>query len=101
MGGIDPNVVTYSAAISACGKSGQWKTALLLLKEMRGADLTPNVITYSAAISACEKGGQREKALSLLKQMRGLGLKSNAVTGLWSKLTRCRSRQDLEALEQK
>ena len=48
-----PNVVTYSAAISACGKGQKPQQALHLLQELQLRGLLPNVITYSAAISAC------------------------------------------------
>ena len=54
--GLEPDVITYSAAISACEKGSQWERALELLDEMRQRGLEPDVITYSAAISACEKG---------------------------------------------
>ncbi|MHA6915166.1 hypothetical protein ACQUJO_18790 [Ralstonia pseudosolanacearum] len=62
-----PNVVTYSAAISACEKAGWVDQALALLDELRTQGqsepaLRPNVITYSAAISACMGAGQADRA---------------------------------------
>jgi pentatricopeptide repeat domain-containing protein 1 len=33
--GVTPNEFSFSAAITACGKGGQWEQALSLLKEMR------------------------------------------------------------------
>ena len=33
--GIEPTVVSYSAALSACEKGGQWELALELLELMR------------------------------------------------------------------
>ena len=66
--GIEPNEYSYSAAISACAKSGgEWKRALLLLDEMRAAGVNPSVVSFSAAISACAKGGQWQRALQLLR----------------------------------
>lgn len=62
---IDPNLVTCSAAISACEKGGQWKKALDLFRDMWCRGIVLNVITFIAAISACEKGDQWEKALDL------------------------------------
>jgi len=35
--GVAPNVISFNAAISACGKSGRWERALSLLDEMRDA----------------------------------------------------------------
>ena len=53
---LTPNVVSWSAAISACEKGKQWEGALGLLQEMVHQLLTPNVVSWSAAISSCEKG---------------------------------------------
>ena len=56
-----PNVITYSAAISA-GEKGQKPQALHLLRELQLRCLLPNVITYSAAISTCETGQKPQQA---------------------------------------
>eukprot|EP00933_Yihiella_yeosuensis_P059746 TRINITY_DN6135_c0_g1_i9.p1 TRINITY_DN6135_c0_g1~~TRINITY_DN6135_c0_g1_i9.p1 ORF type:complete len:145 (+),score=13.01 TRINITY_DN6135_c0_g1_i9:237-671(+) len=60
------NEISYSAAISACEKGGQWQTALNLLSLMHQSRVVPNVISYSAAIRACETGCQWQLALILL-----------------------------------
>merc|ERR1712151_1120289 len=64
---VTRDVISFSAAISACEKGGQWERALSLLEEMRDMSVTRNVISFSAAISACEKGGQWERALSVFE----------------------------------
>jgi len=56
---LEPNVISYNAAISACEKGEQWQEALGLLAKMQEADLVPHASIYSVAISACEKRGQR------------------------------------------
>jgi len=66
--GIKPDVITYSAAISACEKGGQWEKALALLQQMRGVGITPNVITYSASIQACASSGQPTIALEIFDE---------------------------------
>ena len=67
--GVEPSVISYNAAISACEKGGQWEPALQLLEEMKSSGIEPDVISYSAAISACEKGGRRERVLELLDEI--------------------------------
>jgi pentatricopeptide repeat protein len=78
--GIEPDVITYNGAISACEKGSQWERALELLREMRERGVEPNVVTYSAAISACEKGLQWERALELLSEMRECGVEPDVIT---------------------
>ncbi|WP_390623066.1 hypothetical protein ACEQUB_p00817 (plasmid) [Ralstonia syzygii] len=75
--GIPPNVITYSAMISACEAAGRADEALALLDEFKamGGDdpvMRPNVVTYSAAISACEKAGWADEALALLGELKEL-----------------------------
>ena len=77
--GVQPDVISYSAAISACEKAGQWE-ALSLLREMPAAGLRPNVVSYNAAISACEKAGRCDDALSLLQKMREDGVQPNVIS---------------------
>ena len=54
-----PNMVTYSAAISACGKAKQPDKAIVLLEMMLQNGMEPDVITYNAATSACEMPSSR------------------------------------------
>ena len=49
---LTPDVVSLSAAISACEKSTRWEEALRLLQEMLRNLLTPDVVSHRAAISA-------------------------------------------------
>ena len=53
-----PDVITYSAAISACEKGVQWQRALGLLEMMLRAELVPDTFSYGAVFTACEKGMQ-------------------------------------------
>ena len=76
---LEPDVISYSAVISACEKGEQWQRALSLLSEMRGVKLAPNVISYSAGISACEKGEQWQRALALLSEMWEVKLKPDVI----------------------
>ena len=53
---LEPNMVTYNALISACGKGQELRRAVDVCAEMRRQALEPNMVTYSGLISACGKG---------------------------------------------
>ena len=50
--GVIQNIISYSAAISACEKGGQWEKPLELLKSMEVRGVEPDAISYNAAMSA-------------------------------------------------
>ena len=68
--GVIPNVVTYSALISACEKGSQLGQALEVFEAMQQQPVGPKILTYNALISACEKGKQSERALELADAMK-------------------------------
>ena len=52
---VQPDTVSYNAAISSCEKGVQWEKALWLLAEQMIAYLQPDAISYAATISSCER----------------------------------------------
>lgn len=48
-----PDVVSYSTAVAACARAGQWRRTLALLELMRREGPAPNSATFSGAIAAC------------------------------------------------
>ena len=66
---LAPNVITYSALLSACEKGQQPERAWETYYDKQQQSLAPNVITYSALLSACEKGYQLERVCETLKEM--------------------------------
>jgi len=53
--GIEPNAVSYNAAISACEKAGRWLDAIGLFEGMKKSGIPeaqPDMVTYSALLSA-------------------------------------------------
>ena len=66
---IGSNVVSFSAAISACEKGSQWERGFHLLERMPQAKCAPDQVSLNALISACEDSGQWQMALELLSQM--------------------------------
>ena len=97
---LEPDAVCFNAAISACGKSGEWQAALALLTSMwaksalisvvmfwfsnhfpgknhvfsqffpRFFRTSPDHISYNAALAALSKGGLWPRALALLQRSR-------------------------------
>jgi pentatricopeptide repeat protein len=45
---VEKNEITYSSAISACEKGGNWRVALDLLSTMKEQRITPTAIAYNA-----------------------------------------------------
>ena len=66
-----PDVIIYSAAVTACEKAMSWQQALRILSSMEAAKVLADVVACSAAISACEKCGKWQEALHLLSGARG------------------------------
>ena len=52
---LTPDVVSHTAATSACEKGVQWEDALGLLHGTPQSARTPDVVSYTAATNACER----------------------------------------------
>ena len=50
---IEPDIISYNSAITACAKSKQTNLALSLLSEMEQYGIKPESIAFNAAIAAC------------------------------------------------
>jgi len=77
---IEPNIVAYTAAISAAGKCGKWRLVLSVMDELVWKGHAVNVVTYSAAFSALEKANQWVCALDMVQAMRTNVVEPNHVT---------------------
>ena len=75
-----PNTIVYSAAISACGASGEYEAALALFERMEQLKVPRNTISYNAAIQACARGQAWRQALTLFDRMATAGVKRDHVT---------------------
>lgn len=84
--GVEPDVITYSAAILACEKGEQWERALSLLDEMQHGGIEPNEFSFDAAISACERSGQYDRADSLLREMKQRALEPAVISAVETRL---------------
>ena len=66
---VQPNVYTFSAAITTCEKAGQWKHAFEICQDMNQLHVVPNIITLNAVISSHGKGACWQPALSLFHHL--------------------------------
>ena len=57
---LEPDVISYSAGISACEKGGQWQQGLALFREMQDVVLEPSVIYTRRRGSACASENDRQ-----------------------------------------
>eukprot|EP00973_Karenia_brevis_P061979 8620701-Karenia_brevis.AAC.1 len=64
------NVISVSAATSACEKGVQWQCLAPFLDEILKGCLTLNVISFNAAKSAFETGWQLQRVALLFDEMR-------------------------------
>jgi len=55
--GLTPDVVTYTAIISAYEKGGQWRMALSAYEQMRERGCRPDAIVFNAIIDALWETG--------------------------------------------
>ena len=78
--GPRPDVVSYSTAIMACSRAGNWERALGLLQEMRSDGLAPNSTTFTAAMAACrQNGAQAGIVTTLLDSIKSCGVSPDAI----------------------
>jgi len=62
-------MISYNAAISACGSCEQYQKAIDLLHDMRSHNLDPDVASYGVVISACDRCDQYGAVISLVDEM--------------------------------
>jgi pentatricopeptide repeat protein len=98
--GIQPNVVSYTAAIKSCEPSGDWMAALDMLDLMRLNNIKPNEVTYCCTISTASKGYAADVALSLLREMNAYRFPPNELCygGVLHACARCRKWDEIERL---
>ena len=89
MEGVVRDAFTYSAAIGACERMGQWQHAISLYLDMleksvedgsRGGGVRPNVVILNNVLNACATGRQWKLALRLLVESRDVGVVPDAIS---------------------
>ena len=77
---LSPDLVSYTAAISACAEAGRAAEAAALLEELRSSGLPLSILPFSKAIAAAAKAGEWRVACATLRQVSSLQLRHNALT---------------------
>lgn len=67
---LPPSVISFNAAMSACGAGGQWPEALQLLAEMRRHSVASGVGSFAALLTAVGQSWRWQEALHLLEEVR-------------------------------
>ena len=76
--GLQPNVITYAAAMAACKHRPQ--VVISLLERMEQAQVSPNTILLTTAIDSLAREGYADRALSILASMEQNGPEPNIYT---------------------
>jgi pentatricopeptide repeat protein len=76
--GLRPDGHTYSAAIAALGRGGQWRRALVLLRQTSQGMW--DVTLFNSAIAACARSSQWDTARKLLEVMRSLNVTPDRIS---------------------
>ncbi|KAI9122941.1 hypothetical protein K1719_005830 [Acacia pycnantha] len=76
-GALQPDVVTYTALVSALGKLGDVKNATGYLAKMLKDGQEPNKVTYTAITAAYCMKGKLEEALTVFKNINALGIEAD------------------------
>jgi len=64
------DIVSFNAAISACGEGAEWTRALDLMFQASRESLSPDAVTFASAIKACSRVRDWRRAVCLLGHAR-------------------------------
>eukprot|EP00439_Symbiodinium_sp_Y106_P015780 s3489_g2.t1 len=78
-GSIQPSLVSFNTAMSACIRGKEAQKALQLFDALGSHAQQPNVLCYSSATSACEKSSQWQRALALFTEMNFATLEGDTI----------------------
>lgn len=76
----NPNVVTFTAIINACGRGGNVEEAQTIFEAMKEFGVKPNVMTYNAMIDVYRKHGEHKLAQLTFQEMIQAGLQPTNVS---------------------
>ena len=78
---VPKDSVTFTVAITACEKAGDWKTAIKMYKDMEQVySLQPNLITLNAVLNACAHNRRWQEALEIFENAGKKGVARDAIS---------------------
>ena len=78
--GLEPNVFSYTSAISSCETNADWQGAMRFLSSMRSSgNHKPNEVTFSCLISVAASANKSHVIYGLIEEMRREGLQDNLI----------------------
>ncbi|CAE7470901.1 PTAC2 [Symbiodinium sp. CCMP2456] len=77
---LEPDRITFNAAMSACSRAGRWESALDLLADMLHTGPVPSLADFNVMISALGDAGQWEHAQHLFSVAVAAALEADIVT---------------------
>mmetsp|Transcript_29661 Transcript_29661/g.45359 ORF Transcript_29661/g.45359 Transcript_29661/m.45359 type:complete len:697 (+) Transcript_29661:88-2178(+) len=78
-GDVEPNIVSYNAAIRACAEGLNVERAFALLDDLLERGLEPTIITYGTLMTACERVEDVEGASKVFKVMKDQDMRPNEI----------------------
>ena len=76
---INTDAYMYSAAMTACARAGEWKRALVVLRDAEARGKCDRAV-YNAALHACAGQKQWEECVSVYERMVAAGIQANVVS---------------------
>lgn len=76
---LEPNIVTYNAAIRACAEAMNPTRAFALFDDLISRKLKPTVVTYGTLMTACERVGDIDGADRVFRSMKDVALQPNEI----------------------
>ncbi|CAE7450851.1 nth-1, partial [Symbiodinium necroappetens] len=76
---VSPDVITWSTAVDACGRSARWEAASYLMCSMRRLKLEANVVVWSALVKAYDQASCWDRALATAVRMMHPGRQRRAL----------------------
>ncbi|CAE6925093.1 unnamed protein product [Symbiodinium sp. CCMP2592] len=76
---VSPDVITWSTAVDACGRSARWEAASYLMYSMRRLKLEANVVVWSALVKAYDRASHWDRAIATAVRMMHPGRQRRAL----------------------